>query len=276
MDITLDQVSFAYANGVQALHEVNLHIPAGQDVALIGENGAGKTTLVKQINGLLKPGQGRVLVGDWDTHEHTVARLAARVGYVFQNPDDQLFARSVRAEVAFGPKNLGVADDDLESRVTEALQQVGLQDQIDQHPYDLQPCQRKLLALAAVLAMNTPVIILDEPTTGQDARGVASIAGIVDRLKSAGRTVITVTHDIDFCAEHFRRVIVMANGDVIGDGPAGDILSRRDVLGQAQVEPPRSCVWPWRSISPARPLQSINFSMPTPAAVAQTRPRRRR
>ena len=218
MDIILDHVSFAYPSGVQALHEVSLHIPAGQDVALVGENGAGKTTLVKQINGLLRPRQGQVRVGDWNTHEHTVARLAAWVGYVFQNPDDQLFARSVRAEVAFGPKNLGVADSDLESRVTEALQQVGLQDLIDQHPYDLQQSQRKLLALAAVLAMNTPVIILDEPTTGQDARGVACIADIIDRLKSAGRTVLTVTHDIDFCAEHFQRVIVMANGRVIGDG----------------------------------------------------------
>ncbi len=239
MDIQIDSLSFAYPSGVQALNGVSLAISGGEVMAIIGQNGAGKTTLVKHLNGLLKPTTGQVLVGDWDTQKYSVAKLAARVGYVFQNPDDQLFKSSVWAEITYGPKNLGWDDETIEQRAKDALQAVDLEEFASHHPYDLSPGQRKGLALAAVLAMDPPVLILDEPTTGQDYVGVERIGQIVEGLKKQGKTIITITHDIDFCAEHFERVVVMAKGQVLLDGPARDVLSQAGILAQSYVEPPQ-------------------------------------
>ena len=239
MDIIVSDLSFTYPGGVEALRGVDLQIAAGEAVAILGENGAGKTTLVKHFNGLLRPTAGRVMVGDWDTRDHTVAGLAARVGYVFQNPDDQLFERTVQAEVAFGPRNLGHGEAEITAAAADALQQVGLEEHASEHPYDLHISQRKLLALAAILAMRTPAVVLDEPTTGQDAYGLARIGAIVESLKAAGRTVIAISHDVDFCAEHFDRVVIMAGGRVLADAPAAEAFANTRVLAQADVEPPQ-------------------------------------
>lgn len=239
MNIVIEGVSFSYPSGVVALRDVSLTITAGESVAIIGENGAGKTTLAKHLNGLLRPERGSVHIGDWDTREHTVAQLARRVGYVFQNPDDQLFEDRVWDEVAFGPRNLGQSEAEVRANVDAALRQVGLEAMAKVHPYDLQVTQRKFVAMAAILAMRTPVVIFDEPTTGQDARGLARIGDIVKALKSEGRTVLTISHDIDFCAEHFERVVVMARGEILADGPAGAIFAQSDLLARADVEPPQ-------------------------------------
>ena len=239
MNLTVEDVGFTYPNGAEALRGVSLRIDAGESVAIIGENGAGKTTLVKHMNGLLKPTRGRVTVGDWDTGEYTVARLAARVGYVFQNPDDQIVERTIGEEVAFGPRRLGQPEADVAANTAAALEQVGLATDTKTHPYDLTAPQRKLVTLASVLAMRTPVVIFDEPTMGQDARGVALIGGIVDGLRAEGRTVIIITHDIDFCAAHFGRVVAMGDGRVLADGPTADVLARADLLATTNVEPPQ-------------------------------------
>ena len=239
MDIQIEDLSYMYPGGLLALRGVSLGIHGGETVAIIGQNGAGKTTLVKHFNGLLKPASGRVMVGDWDTRHQPVSRLAARVGYVFQNPDDQLFKPTVWAELIFGPKNLGWEMDRREAHAREALAAVGLGDKASLHPYDLSASQRKNVALAAVLAMDTPVIVLDEPTTGQDSSGVERIGQIVDQLKKQGKTVITITHDIDFCAEYFERVVVMAAGQVLLEGPAREVLSQAERLAQTDVEPPQ-------------------------------------
>ncbi len=205
MNIAVTDLTFTYPSGVQALRGVTLTLLSGEAVAIVGENGAGKTTLVKQFNGLLHPTSGSVTVGEWDTRSVSVAKLASRVGYVFQNPDDQLFERSVIKEASFGPRNLGRSEEASASAAAEALAMVGLEAEVNAHPYDLHLSQRKLLALAAILAMRTPVVVLDEPTTGQDAAGIARISAIVDDLKAEGRTVITISHDVDFAAEHFER-----------------------------------------------------------------------
>ena len=239
MNITVDNVTFIYPGDVLALDRVSLTVTSGETLALIGENGAGKSTLARHLNGLLTPGEGRVRVGEWDTREHTVAQLARRVGFAFQNPDDQLFARTVRDEVAFGPRNLGRSETEVRAAVDEALAQVGLARCADDHPYDLSVAERKLVTLAAVLAMNTPVLVVDEPTTGQDAAGIRRIGEILDRLKAEERTVIAITHDMEFCADHFGRVVVMADGQILADGAADDILRRRELLARADVRPPQ-------------------------------------
>jgi energy-coupling factor transport system ATP-binding protein len=239
MRIEIASLSHTYPTGVTALREVSLQVDTGESVAIVGQNGAGKTTLVKHLNGLLRPTTGVVTVGGLDTRAHSTAQLAARVGYLFQNPDEQLFKQTVRQEVEFGPKNLGWPAERVEAQTAVALLTTGLDDVAARHPYDLSPGERKRVALASVLAMDTPIVVLDEPTTGEDINGVEVAGRIVDGLRAAGRTVIAVSHDIDFCAEHFERTIVMAEGRVLLDGPSRDVLGQAEVLAQSLVEPPQ-------------------------------------
>jgi energy-coupling factor transport system ATP-binding protein len=224
MNIEISNLQFTYPSGVQALLGVSLNINAGEQVAIVGQNGAGKTTLVKHLNGLLSPTSGSVRIGDWDTQAHSVAKLAQRVGYVFQNPDEQLFSKNVGTEVAFGPKNLGYTSEQVQALVKDALGSTELSDKTETNPYDLSPTWRKMVAIASIIAMDTPIVIFDEPTTGQDAANIARIANVIKGLRERGKTVITITHDIDFCAENFERVIAMSQGKVLLDGKANDVL----------------------------------------------------
>jgi energy-coupling factor transport system ATP-binding protein len=239
MKITVQNLTHQYDNQVTALREVDLTILSGESCAIVGENGAGKTTLAKQLNGLLKPTQGSVWIGEFNTAQHTPARLAHHVGYAFQNPDQQIFSSKVIDEVRFGPKNLAYPEQKVEQYAQQALKAVNLEDQQQKHPYDLHLADRKLLTLAAVLAMQTPIVIFDEPTTGQDAVHIQRIGNIIEDLKAAGRTVLTISHDLDFCARHFNRIVVLRKGEIIADGPAEDILQKSELLASASINPPQ-------------------------------------
>ncbi|MEP6895212.1 MAG: ABC transporter ATP-binding protein [Chloroflexota bacterium] len=239
MNIEISNLQFTYASGVQALFGVSLEINAGEQVAIVGQNGAGKTTLVKHLNGLLQPTSGYVRIGDWDTKEHSVAKLAHRVGYVFQNPDEQLFSKNVGTEVAFGPKNLGYTGEQVQALVKDALWLTELSDKTETNPYDLSPTWRKMVAIASIIAMDTPIVIFDEPTTGQDAPNIARIANVIKGLRERNKTVITITHDIDFCAENFERVVAMSQGKVLLDGKSNDVLGQDDILATTYVDPPQ-------------------------------------
>ena len=230
--------------GVRALDGVDLSIAAGERVALVGQNGSGKTTLVRHLNGLLRPTEGRVAVDGVDASSLTVAQLASRVGLVFQDPDRQIFAGSVRAEVEFGPRNLGRSGAELRNAVSAALDTTGLGGDEGTNPYDLGQSRRKLLALASVLAMRTPVLVLDEPTTGQDARGVERVRGVVESVAAEGRTVIAISHDMRFVADTFERVIVMRAGRVILDGAPPRVFAEDawDALRSTFLEPPLSAL----------------------------------
>jgi energy-coupling factor transport system ATP-binding protein len=239
MRVEINTLHFTYPAGPEALRGITLEIESGEQVAVIGQNGAGKTTLVKHLNGLLQPTSGQVLIGDWDTREHSVANLARRVGYVFQNPDEQLFSRTVAAEVAFGPNNLGYEDERVQALVRDALELTGLSEKKETNPYDLSATWRKMVALASTISMDTDIVIFDEPTTGQDAVTVARIAKIIAELHRRGKTVITITHDIDFCADNFERVIAMSQAKILLDGRANDVLGQEEVLATTYVEPPQ-------------------------------------
>ncbi|MBP8165451.1 MAG: ABC transporter ATP-binding protein [Anaerolineales bacterium] len=239
MNIKIKDLHFTYPSGLQALQGISLSIEAGEQVAIVGQNGAGKTTLVRHFNGLLQPTSGSVMVGDWDTKQNSVAKLASRVGYVFQNPDEQLFSRDVETEVRFGPRNLGYSAEKIDELVKRALTLTELSDKTGDNPYDLSPTWRKMVALASVIAMDTSIVIFDEPTTGQDAVNVARIAHVIAELKREGKTVITITHDIDFCAENFERVIALSKGQVLLDGPAREVLGQEEILSQTYVDPPQ-------------------------------------
>ncbi|MCW5874667.1 MAG: ABC transporter ATP-binding protein [Anaerolineales bacterium] len=259
MNLRVENVSFRYPSGVLALDGVNAEIASGEVVGILGENGAGKTTLVKLFNGLLRPSQGKVWIGDWDTADHSTAALAARVGFLFQNPDDQLFERTVAREVAYGPRNQGASEAQVKRRVAQALKLVGLQAQADSHPYDLPQPQRKLLALAATIAMQTPILVLDEPTIGQDEVGRTTIGHIVNSLHQMGRTLIIITHDVDFCAQHAQRILVMLQGKVHVDGAASEVLIQTKILDEAEVAPPQLVRLAQALKMPAAPLNVEDF-----------------
>ncbi len=229
-----------YPGGTRALDGVDLTVHRGERVAIIGQNGSGKTTLVRHFNGLLRPTEGRVLVDGADAASQRVATLSRLVGLAFQDPDRQIFAGKVRAEVSFGPRNLGKSGAELERAIDAALAATGLENDASTNPYDLGYSRRKLLALASILAMGTPVVILDEPTTGQDARGVERVRHIVERLASDGRTVVAVSHDMRFVAETFDRVVVMRDGRIVLDSTPDVVFGEAawPALASTYLEPP--------------------------------------
>jgi energy-coupling factor transporter ATP-binding protein EcfA2 len=231
IDVEIASLVHRYDNGVEAVRDVSLSVPAGQAVAILGQNGSGKTTLVKHLNGLLRPTTGEVRLDGTPTTGEPVDRLAATVGFVFQNPDEQLFERSVEREVAFGPRNLGFTSVQVQELVTAALVAVGLDADRSTNPYDLDLSQRKLVALASILAMDPAILVLDEPTAGQDPDGVARVGDVIQGLKAAGRTVVAISHDMEFAATNFDRIVVMRQGEIIADGPP------RTVLGGGQADP---------------------------------------
>ncbi len=220
---------------VEALRGVDLAMDGGC-VALLGPNGAGKTTLVKHLNGLLTPTTGRVVVDGRDTRETRVSALAADVGLVFQNPDDQLFHSRVADEVRFGPENIGAGD--VDARVDRALSRVGLDGMGGADTYELGRAARKRVALASVLAMEPRVVVLDEPTAGQDAAGVERVERVVENLVADGRLVVVVTHDVAFATDHADRVLVLSGGELLADGSPRTVLTDQTVTAESGVQAP--------------------------------------
>jgi len=244
IEVAVEELVHTYPGGVRALDGVTLRVGAGESVALVGQNGSGKTTLVRHLNGLLRPTAGRVWVGGADASGRRVAELASQVGLVFQEPDRQIFAGSVRGEVEFGPRNIGLRGEALEAAIQAALEAVGLAGEEATNPYDLGASRRKLLAVASVLAMGTPVLVLDEPTTGQDRVGGARIRQVVFDAREAGRTVIAVSHDLRFVADVFERVVVLRAGRVVLDAAPGRAfaIGNWETLRGTGLEPPMAAV----------------------------------
>ena len=238
--IEVDDVRFRYStSGPEVLRAVNLRVDKGEYLAMIGQNGGGKTTLAKLFNGLLKPTSGAVRVGGVNTKDGTVAELARTVGYVYQNPDHQIFAQKVRTEIAFGPRNLGLSPEEVTKRVDDALDLVGLREYEDAFAFALGRGLRQKLAVASVLAMSPPVIVVDEPTTGLDLQGSRGILDLLGRWNQDGRTIIVITHDIALVAERVPRTVIISGGKILADGATRDVLSNRDLLHKAFLRPPQ-------------------------------------
>lgn len=237
--IEFEGVSFTHPNGVLAIDDVDLRIGKGETVAIVGENGAGKTTLVRHVTGLLKPAKGRVSVDGVDTRTTTTATLSRKVGVAFQNPDHQLFSESVEAEMAFALKNFGFAPDVVAKRVSWGLQTFGLEEYRGSSPLILSGGEKKRLTLACILAWDPDAVILDEPTVGQDALQKERLAGTVRMLGAAGKTVVIVSHDIEFLWPMQPRVVVMKSGRIVADGPAAEVMQRRATLDSARVAQPQ-------------------------------------
>jgi energy-coupling factor transport system ATP-binding protein len=237
--ILVQDLWYAYPNGLEVLKGINLSIDEGEFIAIMGENGAGKTTLVKHFNGLLKPTRGRVTVNGIDTRKATIAELSREVGYVFQNPLYQLFSETVESEVAMGPEAQRLPRVEVERRVNEALSALTISKYRERHPLMLSEGERKRVALAAVLSMEPKILILDEPSLGQDAAEKERLSSILRELHSQNRTVILVTHDVELAFDVVDRIIVMSKGEVLFDGPKRELLKKRGILLQASLVQPQ-------------------------------------
>ena len=237
--IEVEDVHFRYPNGVEALKGVSLAIKNGEFVAIMGQNGAGKTTLVKHFNGLLKPSEGIVRVNGVETTKTSVAALARNVGFVFQNPDHQLFSETVEEEIAFALKNFGFEAETIEKRISWALNLLGLEQYRKTSPFLLSGGERKRVALASVLAWNPQILILDEPTIGQDYQQKEKLRQFIVQMQAQGKTVVIVTHDVEFVAECKPRVVLMKEGRIVADGEGREVLTAPEVLIQSSIVLPQ-------------------------------------
>jgi energy-coupling factor transporter ATP-binding protein EcfA2 len=228
-----------YPGGVAALSGVDVTIHAGEFVAVLGRNGAGKTTFARHLNGLLRPTSGTLRIAGEDASGRSVSDLARSVGYVFQNPDHQIFANSVRDEVAYGLRNLGWEPDAIGERVTAVLDQVGMTALADRHPFTLGKGERQRLAVASVLALSPQILVIDEPTTGQDRRGAAAMMDLVRMLNDEGRTILMITHDMTLVAEHSERALVFASGELIADTTPDQLFGDAELLARGTLRAPQ-------------------------------------
>ena len=236
--IGIENVSFNYADGPRVLDSIDLKVEAGEFLAIVGQNGSGKTTLAKHIVGLLQPATGRVTIDGKDRTQMRPAETARAVAYVFQNPDHQIFAATVEDEVAFGPRNFGLAEDEIRRRCDEALEAVGLQSERQSDPFLLSKGERQRLAVASVLVLRPRMLILDEPTTGLDHREQLRMMALVRDLNRAGIAIVIITHTPWLVAEYARRVVLMRKGAKIFDGGVREFFMQDELLRSSSFRAP--------------------------------------
>ena len=221
------------------LKDVNLEVNAGEFVAIIGQNGAGKTTLVKHFNGLNNAVKGEVIVNHRNVKDIPFKEIAAEVGYVYQNPDHQIFNLTVDEEISFGLKHLGESEEQIAERVKEVRATVGLVELEDDYPFALGRGERQKLAVASILSMNPPILIIDEPTTGLDWKGGMAMMNLIRELHQQGHTIIMITHDMRIVSLYAQRVVVMAQGEILLDGTPKEVFKEDEILSKAFLQPPQ-------------------------------------
>ncbi len=232
---------FAYDEGPSVLQGVSLEIKEGDFVALIGQNGSGKTTLAKHFNGLLRPSRGRVLLYGEDNRNRSVAHLARTVGYVFQNPDHQIFSATTREEIAFGPRNIGLEESEVQERTEQALEFFDLTAYADYQPAILGFGLRRKVSIASVYAMRTKVLILDEPVAGLDWRSTHELMRRIGDLHRKGHTIILITHDMRLVAQYAPRCMVLQDGNILAGDDTREIFRQADLLRETHIELPQIC-----------------------------------
>ena len=239
--IEVQDLVYAYPDETVALRGINLTIAEGEFIALIGQNGSGKTTLSKCLNGLFKPTSGDVIVDGLNTKTTSIVQMVRRVGYVFQNPDHQLFNNNCWDEIAYGPRNIQLDETEVKARVEEAAGVVGLpKEYFSEHPFFLPKGLRQRVAIASILALKPQAIIVDEPTTGQDVKQSLEIMDfLVDLHEQHGHIIVIITHDMPIVARYAKRVIAMGLGEILADGPTAEVFSHPELLAQTFIEPPQ-------------------------------------
>lgn len=233
-------ISYSYDDGTKALNNIDFEVEKGEMVALLGENGAGKSTLFLHFNGIYKPDSGRILIDgeELEYDKKSLLKFRQKVGIVFQNPDDQLFAPTVEEDVAFGPLNLGLSQSETQKRVSEALKKVGMEGYERKAPHHLSGGQKKKVAIAGILAMKPEIMVLDEPTAGLDPQGVVDLSILLRELNDEGITIIISTHDVDLVPTYAEKVFVLVDGLLIAEGTPKEIFSKPEILEQANLKVP--------------------------------------
>ncbi len=239
MAIEFKDVSFAYPNGYMANEHLNLVVGDGETLAIVGQNGAGKTTAVKLMNGLNKPTGGDVLVDGVNTREKSCAQISRTVGYVFQNPDDQIFNSTALSEIEYMPRYLKLPEEEVRRRTDRAIELTGIGGYLKMNPLDIPYAIRKFVAIAAIIATEPKYLILDEPTAGQDRRGNETLKKLIRELSREGTGVIAITHDMDFVAENFPRIVAMAHKNIIADGTAKEIFWNSRTVAESRIRKPQ-------------------------------------
>lgn len=240
IQLSTENLSFTYPDGTQALKNINIEIEKGEKVAIIGPNGAGKSTLFSHFNGLTEPTSGCVKIEDKPIsfEKDELLKVRQKVGIVFQDPNDQLFAPTVKEDIAFGPMNLGLSYDEVEKRVEDALKMVGMENYEDKTPHHLSGGQQKRIAIAGIIAMKPELMILDEPTAGLDPDGVEKVLNIMNQLNEEGMTLIISSHDIDMISKYADKIFVLYNGEIIESGNKNKIFSDMKLLKKAHLRTP--------------------------------------
>lgn len=237
-----DNLNYIYHDGVHAIKDINIKIKEGEKVAIMGPNGAGKSTLFLHFNGLKEPDSGNIEVDGEKMvyNKKELLEIRQKVGIVFQNPNDQLFAPSVEEDVAFGPMNLGLPIEEVEKRTAEALELVEMSDTKDKPPHHLSGGQQKKVAIAGIIAMRPEIMILDEPTAGLDPQGVDQILEILNKLNDEGMTIVISSHDVEMINDFADHIFVLKEGKIIGDGTPDEIFSNHELLEKANLKPPKT------------------------------------
>ena len=240
IQLSTENLSFTYPDGTQALKNINIEIEKGEKVAIIGPNGAGKSTLFSHFNGLTEPTSGCVKIEDKPIsfEKDELLKVRQKVGIVFQDPNDQLFAPTVKEDIAFGPMTLGLSYDEVEKRVEDALKMVGMENYEDKTPHHLSGGQQKRIAIAGIIAMKPELMILDEPTAGLDPDGVEKVLNIMNQLNEEGMTLIISSHDIDMISKYADKIFVLYNGEIIESGNKNKIFSDMELLKKAHLRTP--------------------------------------
>lgn len=240
IQLSTENLSFTYPDGTQALKNINIEIEKGEKVAIIGPNGAGKSTLFSHFNGLTEPTSGCVKIEDKPIsfEKDELLKVRQKVGIVFQDPNDQLFAPTVKEDIAFGPMNLGLSYDEVEKRVEDALKMVGMENYEDKTPHHLSGGQQKRISIAGIIAMKPELMILDEPTAGLDPDGVEKVLNIMNQLNEEGMTLIISSHDIDMISKYADKIFVLYNGEIIESGNKNKIFSDMELLKKAHLRTP--------------------------------------
>ena len=238
--LSTKNLSYTYPDGTHALKNINMDIYKGQKVAIMGPNGAGKSTLFSHFNGLTEPTSGHVEVdGKAIKYDRdTLLEVRQKVGIVFQDPNDQLFAPTVKEDVAFGPMNLGLDYEEVERRVDEALTMVGMEQYMDKTPHHLSGGQQKRVAIAGIIAMRPEIMILDEPTAGLDPEGVEKVLDILNNLNKEGMSIVISSHDIEMVNEFAEKIFVLNNGEILESGDKHEIFSNKELLKKAHLKAP--------------------------------------
>ncbi|MBQ2832289.1 ATP-binding cassette domain-containing protein [Methanobrevibacter sp.] len=238
--LEVKNIKYSYNSKYQALKGVSLKVERGEMVSLLGKNGAGKSTLFLHLNGIYEPEEGKVFIDGEELKydKKSLLKFRQKVGIVFQNPDDQIFAPTVEEDVAFGPLNLGLSMEEVQDRVEEALARVGMSGFEKTAPHHLSGGQKKRVAIAGILAMKPEVMVLDEPTAGLDPQGVVDLSKLLKELNEEGITIIISTHEVDLVPDYASKVFVLVDGLLIGEGTPKEIFSQPDILETANLKVP--------------------------------------